>query len=300
METTKTILIAGGSGLIGSALKDYFSNLGNVVKILSRQKTDISIETYHWNPTKGEIDLRAFKNVHSVINLSGASILGGRWTNERKQKLRSSRIESTRFLIQQLAKHSHISNYIQSSAMGYYGNRGSEVLFEDSNPGSDFMAQLCIDWENEAQAAKEFTNLSILRIGLYLHKNAMLVSVLQKLSTIYLAAGLGSGKQYVNYTHTDEFNKLVQSLINGEITAGVYNAVGIKACTLDELIAEIVHQNKRKVLLPNVPAFLLKLILGEASAALLSSTRIESMKLKGMNFHIHNSISEAIASINQK
>lgn len=292
---SKNILIAGGSGLIGTALIEFLENKGYHCRILSRKPTNIEQSVYHWDPEAGEIDLASLKDIYAIINFSGASILGGQWTKKRKELLRSSRIESTQFLISSLKSNQvEVQHFIQASAMGYYGNRSDEILTENSAAGTGFLSELCQDWESEAEKAKEFTQVSITRIGLYFHPNASIVSVVQKLSRFYLAAGFGTGSQYANYTHKDEYNKLIEGILNNSLSPATYNAVGFRAETLDVLLNGIAKSVNRKIILPNIPAFILKLVLGEASSALLDSIRVESEVLKRQNFHLYHSIDEAI------
>jgi uncharacterized protein (TIGR01777 family) len=290
------ILIAGGSGLIGSELKQFLTRSGFEVRILTRGKTDTSKGLYHWNPAKNEIDTEAFKFLHTVINLAGANVLKGRWTKARKQLLRTSRINTTEFLVNSLKENKvPLEHYISASAMGFFGNRGDEVCYESTEKGSGFLADLCRDWEAAAMKISDYTKVSIARIGLYLSPNGGFYSTIAKLAQFYLASGLGSGKQYVNYTHYKEFNLLMLHLINQNYAPGIYHAVGVNALTLDELIQAVVKTKNSKIILPNVPSALLKIVLGEAATALTDSCRIESEKLPKLDFFMFQNANEALA-----
>ena len=292
-----TILISGGTGLIGSELKVFLAASGFQVNLLSRSQTDVSKRIFNWNLDSNYIDPKAFEDVFAVINLAGSSIIGGRWTKSKKVDLIESRIKSTQLLVDAV-NHSHkITHFIQASAMGFYGDSGNQVLTESSAPGKDFMAKLCVNWEEEAKRLNPKTKLSILRIGLYLSKKGGVYKTIASLARFYLASSFGSGSQYVNYTHKDEFNQLVLGLLNNDLTNGTYNAVGKEACTLSELTKAIAKYENRAVILPNIPTFLLKLALGEASAALLNSYRITSPVLVKKKIHQYKDINEAVANL---
>jgi uncharacterized protein (TIGR01777 family) len=292
------ILISGGTGLIGSELKTFLTSAGYKVNLLSRKPTDVSKRRFQWNLDKKFIDPKAFEGVFAVINLAGSSIIGSRWTTSKKAELIDSRIKSTQLLVDTInASHSEITHFTQASAMGYYGDSGDTVLTESSPAGSDFMAKLCVDWEAEAKKLQPKTKLSILRIGLYLSKNGGVYKTIASLAKFYLASSFGSGKQYVNYTHKNEFNQLVLELINDGLPNGTYNAVGAEACTLTALTKAIAKNENRAVILPNVPVFLLKLVLGEASATLLNSYRVTSPILANENFFQYKNIEDAIANL---
>ena len=166
-----SILISGGTGLIGSEVAAHLTQLGYTIKVLTRRPTDIAQNQYNWNLTKGEIDPKAWEGTEYVINLAGSSIIGGRWTNKRKKELISSRVDATNLLVKTIQQNNiPIQHFIQASAMGYYGDSGDQELTEDSPAGNDFMAKLCVDWENAAKPIGQNAKLSILRIGLYLSK----------------------------------------------------------------------------------------------------------------------------------
>lgn len=292
-----TILIAGGTGLIGTELSNYLTNAGYKVHILTRKSTDKKRNLYHWDLQKQEIDSSAWHDVFAVINLAGSSIIGSRWTEKKKKKLTESRILATKLLVDSVNNANlNVTHFIQASAMGFYGDSGDKILTEDSPVGSDFMAKLCNDWENEAKKLTRITP-SILRIGLYLSKEGGVYKTIAQLAKFYLAAAFGNGKQYVNYTHKNELNLLVLELLNNGIEQETYNAVGKTPCTLSELTKAIAKNEKRTIILPNVPAFLLKLALGEASATLLNSYRITSPKLEKTSIQQYNTLNDAISHL---
>jgi uncharacterized protein (TIGR01777 family) len=294
----QNVLIAGGSGLIGKEISKYLRTKGYGTKILSRRPTDVSKNSYQWNIAKGTIDPKAWEGTDFVINLAGSSIIGGRWTDKRKKELISSRVDSTSLLVNTIKENNiSIKHFIQASAMGYYGNSGDTVLTEDSPAGDDFMAKLCIDWEDAARPIQEHSKYSTLRIGLYLSRNGGVYATLGKVAKLYLASAFGNGKMYANYTHKDEFAKLVELLVTDKLDPGVFNIVGKSAFQMNEFVNDIAKNEGAKSWLPNIPAFLLKLALGEMSATLLNSYRVTSPKLESVDFHMYSTTSQALKSL---
>ena len=293
-----SILISGGTGLIGSEVASHLSQLGFSIKILTRRPTDESKNLYNWDIAAGKIDPKAWEGTEYVINLVGSSIIGGRWTDKRKKELISSRVDATSLLVSEIKKQAlPIKHFIQASAMGYYGDNGDIKLTEDSPAGKDFMAKLCVDWENAAKPLSENIKLSTLRIGLYLSKNGGVYKTLGQVARFYLASAFGNGKMWANYTHKDEFAKLVELLFANKIKDGIYNIVGKNAFQMNGFVNDIAKNEGAKAWLPNIPSFLLKLALGEMSATLLNSYRVTSPKLEAANFHIYNTTQEALQAL---
>ncbi len=291
------VLITGGTGLIGSEVAAYLKTKGYGIKILTRQATDESKGLYHWDIKNGNLDPKVWIDTEYIINLAGSSIIGGRWTPSRKKKLRDSRIASTKLLVDQLNEHKvPLKHFIQISAMGYYGDNGNIVLTEESPAGSDFMAQLCVDWENASDHLLQGKK-SILRVALYLSKNGGVYTKLGQLAKFYLATAFGSGKMYASYTHQTEFAQLIEGILNNTISPSIYNAVGYEPFQMNDFIRAIANNEQRSIVLPNIPAILLKWVLGEASATLLNSYRVTSPKLEKHNFFQYQTLQEALKSL---
>jgi uncharacterized protein (TIGR01777 family) len=294
----QNVLIAGGSGLIGTEVGNHLRTRGFGIKVLSRKPTDKSKGIYNWDISAGAIDIEAFVDTQYIINLAGSSIIGGRWTDKRKKDLINSRVDSTSLLVKTIQENDiTIKHFIQASAMGYYGDNGDTILTEKSPAGDDFMAKLCVDWENAAKPIGQNAKLSILRIGLYLSKNGGVYATLGKVAKFYIASAFGNGKMYANYTHKDEFAKLVEQLFNDTLDQGIYNIVGKNSFQMNDFVSDIAKNEGAKVWLPNIPAFLLKLILGEMSATLLNSYRVTSPALETSNFHIYKTTKEALEAL---
>jgi uncharacterized protein (TIGR01777 family) len=294
----QNVLIAVGSGLIGTEVGNHLRTRGFGIKVLSRKPTDKSKGIYNWDISAGAIDIEAFVDTQYIINLAGSSIIGGRWTDKRKKDLINSRVDSTSLLVKTIQENDiTIKHFIQASAMGYYGDNGDTILTEKSPAGDDFMAKLCVDWENAAKPIGQNAKLSILRIGLYLSKNGGVYATLGKVAKFYIASAFGNGKMYANYTHKDEFAKLVEQLFNDTLDQGIYNIVGKNSFQMNDFVSDIAKNEGAKVWLPNIPAFLLKLILGEMSATLLNSYRVTSPALETSNFHIYKTTKEALEAL---
>jgi uncharacterized protein len=292
------ILIAGGSGLIGSELTKYLQDLGYVVKTLTRQKTNEAKLYFHWDIDRQYIDPKAWDGITTVINLAGSSIIGGRWTLGKKAELTHSRVATSKLLTTYINNNNTtVEHYIQGSAMGYYGCRKNDIITEQTPAGTDFMANLCVAWENASSTLNPTIKRSVIRIGLYLSKSGGVYKSISTLTKFYAASGFGSETIWANYTHKDELNTLVLALIKNKIPADTYNAVGANPFTMDQLIAAIAHNENRKVILPNVPAFLLKLVLGEASATLLNSYRITSPKITALKLYQYKNLNDALKAL---
>ena len=293
----KCVLIAGGSGLIGTEISNYLISKGYCIKILSRKPTDKTMGIYHWDITTKTIDLTAFVDTAYVINLTGSSIIGGRWTTKRKKELRDSRILSTQFLVDTINQNEFpIEHFIQGSAMGYYGDSGDSILTEESLAGRDFMAQLCVDWEKASDHLNQGKK-STLRIALYLSKAGGAYATLSKLARYYLLSAFGNGKMWAAYTHQDEFAQLVEGIFTNTVNAGVYNIVGSEPFQMNDFVSKIAQNEGAVAFLPNVPSFMLKIILGEASATLLNSYRVTSPKLKRLKMHKYINIRKALKAL---
>lgn len=294
----QTILIAGGSGLIGSDLRTYFTELGYAVRILTRNSTKKKDNAFYWNVKDQIIDPDALSNVEIIINLAGSSIIGGRWTKSRKKDLTQSRVNATKLLIDTINdKKLPIKHFIQASAMGYYGNSHDKTITEESANGNDFMGKLCHDWESATQDLNPGVKKSILRIGLYISVNGGVYPILSRLANFHLLSAFGNGKMWAGYTHHQEFANLVHQITLDKIAPDTYNAVGSEPFQMNALMKHIAHKTGKANFFPNVPAFLLKLVLGEASATLLNSYKVTSPKLASYEIYKYNSLEKAIQSL---
>jgi len=181
--------------------------------------------------------------------------------------------------------------------MGYYGDCKDTVITEATPAGDDFMAHLCVAWEKPSLELNPSIERSVIRIGLYLSRNGGVYKSLGLLAKFYAASAFGDGKMWANYTHRDELNEFILALIKKEIPADVYNVVGENAFMMDDFISGIAKNENRSVILPHIPAFLLKWILGEASATLLNSYRITSPKMAQLKLHKYHNLNDALNAL---
>ena len=272
------VVIAGGSGFIGKALTKHLISEGYEVRILS---TSIEKSNFVWNPDAETIDQKVFDGVQHIINLSGANIGSKRWTKKRKMEILNSRIKSTEFLYKVISglKDKPLT-FISASAIGIYGTTTSEHIFtEEDPPAHDFIGEVCQKWE---EAALKFKNLNIrtviIRTSLVLSKDAEIYKKLSFLSKNYLGSIIGNGKQYIPWVHLDDLCRLYSEALNKNTYSGFYNICSPQHITNKEFIKALAKSLKRPILLPPIPKFLIKFILGEMAIIILEGSRISSLK----------------------
>lgn len=279
-----TILIAGGTGLIGAHLSTALHKVGHSVRHLSRKVTTNSpYPAFEWNPDSGQLDAQALDDVDVVINLAGAGIADKPWTQGRKEIIISSRVKSTRLLkeaIQQRPVGNRPSLYISSAAIGYYGDRGSEWLDETSKPGTGFLAESCTAWENAIQeiAGLPDCRLVVFRIGLVLTTKGGALPKL--LLPVKLGASplFGGGHQWYSWIHIDDLTGLIQYAIQHHEMKGVFNAVSPNPLTQRDFMVQLSRAAKKPTLRFSLPAFFLRLIMGEMADTILGSSRVSAEK----------------------
>jgi len=297
------IVVSGSSGLIGSALIDSLRPDGHSISRLVRSGStataDVMSKMIRWEPPTGSIDLAAMEGADAVVNLAGASVAGGRWTTERKQILRRSRVEATRHLVASLARlKTKPRVFVSASAVGYYGNRGDEVLTETSSPGDDFLAHLCRDWEAEAAKAEhEGIRTVMLRFGIVLAAHGGALQQMLRPFRLGVGGRLGNGRQWMSWITLEDVVAIIRYSITTDSPRGPVNVVGPNALTNAEFTSVLAAVLHRPALFP-APRLALKVALGEMADALLASQRVMPERLAelGYTFH-HPQLKEAFASI---
>ncbi len=285
-DQKKTVLIAGGSGMIGTRLAELLKSNNFEVKFLSRHKNELQKDVFQWDPEKGVIDENAIRSADVLINLAGEGIADKRWTSRRKRKIVNSRMFSTNLLYKSLSEvQNKVQLVINASAVGIYGDTGMQIMHEEQPAAQDFLGQTCLRWEN---AGKQFEKLKIrtviLRIGLVLSTaGGFLPKILQPFK-FGIATYLGSGEQYQSWIHIDDLCKMILKAIKDENLNGIYNAVAPGPLNNKNLTKLISHILGGGHLFIQVPSILLKLIFGEMSVAVIGGTRASSEKIEKAGF----------------
>ncbi len=280
------ILITGASGLVGSALSAALSAEGHSVGRFARTGSPSNKNDVAWNPATSEMDLSAAEGADAVVNLAGASIGDGRWTEERKTLLHTSRVNLTeRFVrkFEQLKRRPAV--FVSASAIGYYGDRGDEALVETSAPGNDFLSQLSSEWEAAAMGAEKLGIRTVItRFGIVLSKSGGALPRMLTPFKMGLGGKLGSGKQWMSWVALDDVVGALREAIVAPSLRGPVNVVApnpVRNADFTRVLAHVLH---RPALFP-APAFALRLMLGEmADALLLSSQRVIPQKLSDARF----------------
>ena len=275
------VLIAGATGLVGTALKRSFGKKGIDVSDLVRTAANIGLPEVEWHPNKGEIDAVALEGFDAVINLAGESIAEGRWTEEKKKRIRDSRIQGTNLLSETLAKLSTPPRVLLcASATGFYGNRGDEFLDEDSAPGKGFLADVCREWEEATRAASDGgIRVVNLRFGPIFSAEGGMLSKLLTPFRLGVGGKVGSGKQYISWIAMDDVVGAVNFALDHEELRGPVNVVTPNAVTNLEFTKTLGKVLSRPTFFA-VPEFASRLAFGEmADEMLLASQRVEPKRL---------------------
>ena len=269
------IAVSGASGLVATALIPFLQTAGHEVLRFVRTPS-VSCSDIYWNYETGQIDLEKLEGVDAVIHLAGENIAGGPWSVERKNKIRDSRVKGTKLLAEALTKLAHKPKvFICASAIGFYGNRGDEILNENSKAGSNFLADVCRDWEAATLIAEKAGIRTVqLRNGIVLSPRG---GALQKMLLPFklgIAGRLGSGKQYMSWIGIDDLVYLIYETLINQKYSGAVNAVSPNPVTNSEFTKVLAGVLSRPAILP-VPEMALRAIAGElADALLLGSARV--------------------------
>jgi len=280
------ILITGGTGFIGSALTRSLTEQGYEVTVLSRNPD--SVEKICGPGIKALNNLNQLKpedTFQAIINLAGAPIFDARWSDARKQIIRDSRIGLTRQLVASMARMAVKPELlISGSAIGYYGDQGDTVLTEQSATHKDFSEQLCTDWENEAKKAEQLgVRVCLIRTGLVLAEGGGLLKRMLLPFRLGLGGRLGDGQQWMSWIHRQDWIAIARLMITDSSMQGAYNATAPNPVTNSEFARILAHCLNRPALLP-VPAWLLKILLGEMSGLVLGSQRVIPERLLALGF----------------
>lgn len=286
-----TVLITGGTGMIGTAVTKELAGLGYRIIILTRdpsrfRNTD-QIRYAGWDPSAQTIDAGAIQEADYIIHLAGANVAEGRWTEKRKKEIIDSRVESGQLLVKAMRENmNHIKAVISSSAIGYYGpDQEIPKPFKETDPPyHDFLSSVVQKWEAAIALVKQQNKrLVILRTGIVLSNEGGAYAEFKKPLRFGIAAVLGSGRQVVSWIHIKDLVSMYLRAIENESMEGIYNAVAPEPVTNRQLVLSIARQTR--VYLPvHVPSFVLKTMLGEMSIEVLKSAIVSSAKIQDEGF----------------
>ncbi|MFA0961783.1 TIGR01777 family oxidoreductase [Roseivirga sp. BDSF3-8] len=285
----KNVLITGGTGLVGHHLTLLLISKGYHVAHLSRSPSpDSSITTYLWDIDKGYIQREALDFADYIIHLAGAGVADKKWTDSRKKVIMNSRTQSTRLLFDTISQGGYpLQRFVSASAIGYYGmDTGDKWITEESGHGTDFLADVTSRWEEEV---KKFHQIDVpevrIRIGVVLAEEGGALPKMAKPVRFGLGAPLGDGSQYVSWIHIQDLcGILAHALTSNRMENQPYNAVAPYPVTNKELTKQIGKALRKPVFLPSVPAFMLKMVLGEMSQIVLGGNRVSSEKIRHTGF----------------
>lgn len=281
------ILLTGGSGLVGSELTQSLLDKGYKVSHLGRKPgNNPKVKTYLWDVNKGQIDEHCIDGVDTIVHLAGAGVAEKRWTAKRKKEIIESRTKSIELIYQLLHTKPHqVKSIVSAAATGYYGDRKDELVDEDSRPGNDFLADCCTQWERAVDKGEKLA-LRVLkfRTGVVLNKNGGALPLMAKPVKFDVGSPLGTGNQWIPWIHHKDVIDLYTYGIENYALSGVYNMVAPNPVTNKHLTKAIAKQLHRPLWLPNVPAAILKLLLGEMSIIVLGGARVSAQKIEADAF----------------
>jgi uncharacterized protein (TIGR01777 family) len=292
------IVIAGGTGFLGSPLAEMYAEEGHEVRVLTRSL--MPGDTRHdpgtgvpgvtrvgWKPDGATGPWApTLEGADGVVNLSGESLGEKRWTAQRKACFRDSRILATRSLVAAiLAARTPPGVFISGSAVGYYGDRNNQPLTEDDQPGNDFLSQICAAWEQEARnAERSGARVVLLRTGIVLERSGGALPEMMKPFRFFVGGPIGPGTQYVSWIHRLDWIEIVRWIVQTRSIAGPVNATAPHPVTNRHLARALGHAMHRPSLVP-APAFALKIVVGEMAHSLLTGQRVLPTRAQKSGYH---------------
>jgi uncharacterized protein len=285
----KTVLITGGTGMVGKHLTNVLVNNGYAVIVLTRKlplnTNNKNISYALWNVQQQTIDMAAVQKADAIIHLAGAGVVAQKWTDEYKKEIVDSRIKSSELLIATLQKNIHkVKTFVSASAIGWYGaDKINEKAFvENDVADNNFLGDTCMLWEQSVTPIKDMgIRLSILRIGIVLcNDGGALVEFKKTITSLGLASILASGKQMVSWIHIEDLCALFLHALQHETVNGIYNAVAPHPVSNKNLTITLAKIIKGRYFIPiHVPTFILKIMLGDRSIEVLKSTTVNNDKI---------------------
>lgn len=286
-DSIKTVLVTGGTGLVGKELSALLTSKGYTVTHLSRNPTQKHYQTFYWNINKNEIDDEAITSADAIIHLAGAGVADKRWTKQWKDEIYNSRIDSTKLLREKAEKlNPELKHFISASAIGYYGwDTGERLVDETSAKGDGFLADVVDDWERVADTFSDLgTKVSKVRIGIVLSQyNGALVELMKPIK-LGFGAPLAPGSQYMSWIHVSDLCGMFEHILSNS-KEGTFNGVAPTPQTNEAFTKAVASHLKKPLWLPNVPKFALRLIVGEMADILVGGNKVSSKKIEDSGFN---------------
>jgi uncharacterized protein (TIGR01777 family) len=301
IKNNMSVLITGGSGLIGRNLTSLLLSEGYKVSHLSRKANQFGkVRVFRWDPEKEIINPEVFEGIDYIIHLSGANIGEKRWTKSRKEEIIKSRTETAKLLYKVISQNGmQIRAFISASATGYYGSNTSEKIFrEEDDPASDFLGTTCRLWE---EAADLFGKIGVrtakIRSAVVLDKNDSALTRILQPASFGLFPKLGSGRQYMSWISMKDLCNIYLKILCDDNMEGSYNAVLPQYATQLEFMRALAQTMHKPFFHPTVPEFVLRAVLGKMSDIVLKGSRVSSEKIINSGFQfVHPTLEEALSA----
>ncbi len=283
----KNILITGGTGLVGQELSKLLIAKDYNVAVLSRSKPTQGVKSFYWDYEKGILDEEAIEFADVIIHLAGENIASKRWTRSQKQRILDSRVKTTDLLFSKTKEAiKKPGMFISASAVGFYGMEASDKVFtEEDNPGKDFLAKTAESWEKGVEKFRRIgIQTAILRIGVVLSGKGGALTKMMIPVKLGMGAGLGSGKQYMPWIEISDLSRMFLFVIENYTSDSIYNAVAPNHINNYDYMKTFSHAMNKPFFLPNVPSFVMRLMLGDMSDILLKGNKVSSEKIQAAGF----------------
>jgi hypothetical protein len=303
-----TILITGGTGMVGTALTKALVATGHRVRILTRDpsksKASPGISYYAWNPAAQTMDTAAVEGADAIVHLAGANVAEGRWTDKRKKEIVDSRVQSGQLLVKTVKEASNnIKTIISASAIGWYGPDpqvpNPRPFREGDPPDAAFLGATCRQWEEAIETVTQLgKRLVIYRIGIVLSREGGAYTEFRKPLRFGLATVLGNGAQMISWIHIDDMVRLLIEALENDSLSGIYNAVADSPVSNRHLVKTIATIKGSFYITAPVPAAALKIALGEMSVEVLKSATVSNEKIRSAGFAVgYPTIDKAVAQL---
>lgn len=282
----KKILITGATGLVGTELKKHLLTQGFEVNTLSRKKNN-DPNNFTWDVYKGEIDANCLNGVDAIIHLAGEPVADKKWTDERKKQIIDSRVKSTELIFKAIKSKPdhHVKSFVSSSAVGYYGDCGDEILTEESPNGYGFLAECCKLWEDAVEQGKKLSlRIVKLRTGIVLSTKGGALPQLDKSVRLFVGAAIGTGKQWTPWIHIDDMVEMYIEAVKNLKMEDSYNACAPFPVTNEGLTRAIAKHLHRPFWPIKVPKRAIELAMGERAEAVLMSSNTSVQKILDAGF----------------